>query len=521
MGPMSISVGLALVAGAAAPPAVPNPYYVEPAPVVIDLSPGAARPPAQEESPARFEDLDAYMGRPVETHPQGALPEGWVQRGGVVIPRAVAEGADVFTPVPREGPDNLVEGPDAAELCSFPEATPAGIYPGKFRRGSEYPRRGTIYMNFTGGVLVNGNGENSAENYSALAKTGAKYPVYTGGEERAIAVAQAVQADFADWGIRVAYTKRPRKTAPYVMIMMGGHHSDTLAGPSGGVAPGADCEDIGMRNVCYAFVNDDAVTVQSNIASQEIGHTMGLGHTYGGDRVMAFGYNAFGSEDMGFGDECTEALLVAEQSGACTGVNKCHCADGFAQHDKRTLTAIYAPPGPDEVPPEIAITLPEDGAVFQKGETIAVHVDPWDNFGGYGWKLVIERDGEALADVVDYAQAMEFALGGLPPGVYTLIAEVEDQSDNIAQDRITITVEGEAAPTTGEVETDGDLSSSGGEDEGGESSSSGGEGDDAGATSGGSQDDADEGCGCRSDAEPSALALSGLGLLALRRRRRA
>lgn len=504
-----------------------NPYAPTREPVVLDFSKGKIVTPPIDSGVA-FEDLDEYMGRPVAVHPQGELPEGWVQEGSVVVPRAVAEGADVRSPgfdeitaAPRPSAADKVMGPDAGDLCLFPEATPGGIYTGEFFRGSEFPRHGTVYMNFTGGMMVSG-GENSAINQSTLAKNGSTYPVYGGGETKAVAVAQAVQADFADVAVRVVYLKRPPKRLPYVMIMMGGHYSDTTAGPSGGVAPGADCEDQGMRNVCYAFVNGDPTTSQSNVASQEIGHTMGLGHTYGDDRVMAYGYDTNGFFDMGFGNECTTVLIAQGQSGYCSGVNKCHCgSDGLQQHDVRTLQAIYAPPGPDMIPPTIEITAPADGATFAKGETITVLVAPEDDYGGYGWDLVIrDANDEVLAEVVDYDVAQEFKFGGLPSGTYTLTATVQDHADQIGEHTITITVEGEAGaeetgapPTTSASEGDasGEPGTSEGSGDSGESGSSG-------ATS--EQDGTDEGCSCATSGDPG-LALLGLfGLLGIPRRTR-
>ncbi|HEY8376704.1 MAG TPA: hypothetical protein VIK91_09460, partial [Nannocystis sp.] len=413
-------VGSVLVLTLAA--AVPNPHVPDDAPVVLDFRPGADNPIPLLPTPdtgVSFSELAAYEDLPVIEKEPGTLPEGWIQDGDIVVPAEPA-GPDWVWPV-KARPEitfDQVEGPDAQDLCAYPEAVPPGIYTGVFKRGAEYPRRGTIYMNYNGGVLYNGMGDNSAENWSALAKTGSMYPVYTGGEERAVAVAQAVQADFADWALRVVYLKRPPKLLPYVMIMMGGHWSDTVAGPSGGVAPGSDCEDIGLRNVCFAFVNKESITVQANIASQEIGHTMGLGHTEGNDRVMAFGYDTSLPVDMGFGDECTPIITVQGQGTHCAGVNKCHCGDGNLQHDKATLSAIYAPAGPDIVPPEITITEPADGAVFQPGDNVVVRFMPWDDYGGYGWKLVVKHNGEVVADVVDYKAVLEFTLKNLPEGTY-------------------------------------------------------------------------------------------------------
>jgi hypothetical protein len=407
----------------------------------------------------------------------------------------------------------------------FPELTPAGVYAGSFNRGAEYPRRGTIYMNYTGGELVNG-GENSAENISTLAKTGGTYPVYGGGEAKAVAVAQAVQVDFESMAVRVVYLERPPKRLPYVMIMMGGHYSDTSAGPSGGVAPGADCEDSGLRNVCYAFVNTSGVTSQSNTASQEIGHTMGLGHTFGKDRVMAFGYDTNSSIDMGFGDVCTGVLVAEGQSGYCSGINKCHCGDPKQQHDLRTLQAIYAPPGPDMVPPTITITAPEDGARFAPGDLIVVEVDPWDDHGGYGWELTVRQGDTILGEVVDYQISQQFVLKGLPAGTFTLTARVQDQEDHITEHTITVTVDDEegvdtdtetSTPTTSDTDeqggTAGEPATGSGESGAVDSDASGSGDTDPGI------DGAEDGCSCRDTDRTPLASLGLLALLGLRRRR--
>jgi MYXO-CTERM domain-containing protein len=506
---------------------ITNPYAPTRRPVVVDLSQGPPRA-APIASGVSFHDLDDHMDRPVTTRPQGQLPAGWVQQGGVVVPQAVADGADVRSPTltgHREATADKVIGPDADDLCAFPEQTPAGIYTGEFIRGTEFPRRGTIYMNYVGGIMQSGS-ENSAENQSLLAYNDYPYPVYGGGEEKAIAVAQAVQADYADMAVRVVFLERPPKLLPYVMIMMGGHYSDTSAGPSGGVAPGADCEDLGMRNVCYAFVSQQAINSQANVASQELGHTMGLGHTYGDDRVMAFGYDTNSPIDMGFGEECTAVLVAQGQGGYCGGVNKCHCGgDGTLQHDTRTLQAIYAPPGPDMVPPTITITAPPDGTIYATGETVTVQMAPEDDFGGYGWQLsIFDADTDALiAELVDYDAAQEFKLMGLPDGHYRLVAKVQDHADQVGEHAITITV-GEVASMDSDVPTTSASSSDGSDGPDGESSGepagSSGEGSSGSSSEATPQEEVDDGCNCVASPGPQGLTLAALGLLGLRRRRR-
>jgi len=518
--------------GALAGEVIRNPYAPTHEPAVLDFSHGPVRA-RPVDSGVRFEDLDAHMLAHEPTWPEGqppssTLPDGWVQQGGVVVPRAIAEGGSYAPPAWTDKPDTslgTVEGPSAADLCLFPEMTPAGIYTGTFDRGSEYPRRGTIYMNYTGGPLTNGS-ENSAENSSTLAKSNGTYPMYGGGEAKAVAVAQAVQVDFETMAVRVVYLERPPKRLPYVMVMMGGHYSDTASGPAGGVAPGADCEDAGLRNICYAFGSSSGITSQSNTASQEIGHTMGLGHTFGKDRVMAFGYDTNSSIDMGFGNECTKVLIAAGQSGYCSGINKCHCGgDGEQQHDLRSLQAIYAPPGPDLVPPTITITSPEDGATFAQGDPITVKVDPWDDFGGYGWELAVHKGDELLGEVVDYEIAQQFVLQGLPVGTFKLTARVQDQEDHITEHVITITVEGEGGvdSESGDSESsDSDTPTTSEGNDSADASSGAADSEDAGSSGDTDPgvDTGEDGCSCRSNT-PAPLAMTGLlglGLLGLRRR---
>jgi MYXO-CTERM domain-containing protein len=339
--------------------------------------------------------------------------------------------------------------------------------------------------------------------------------VFAGGEQLAIAVAQAVQADFAAWQIRVVYDPRPPKVLPYTMAMVGGSYSDTTSGPAGGVAP-IDCEDFGLRNVCYSFTNTEPATSQANVVSQEVAHTYGLEHTYGADRIMSYE----GGGDKIFGSNCQTTFALPNQGNGCQGVNKCWCGDPDAQNDSLTIGVIYAPPGPDITPPEIAITAPEDGAVFQPDDVIIVNFgDIWDDYGGYGWKLVVEdaASGEVLVDQVDYDRALEFMLFGLPPGTYHLTAHIMDQADLIGEHTITITIEGDAAGSEG----------SGGSDDGtGGATATGTAGDEAGTDESGSGGDGgeepgttEEGCGCRTDGRTGAMWLAFAGALARRRRR--
>ncbi|MEM7159082.1 MAG: hypothetical protein AAF799_39965 [Myxococcota bacterium] len=533
-------VGIALPNGALAgpPEVVQNPSYdPTPEPVRIDFSSDARpedRPRFDRNPPSiiRFEELGNYV-RAVEDVKstldpvEHSLPDGLEQLGGMVVPAPMLDGAAMVPDATRSltaGPDPQDGGPDLSEICAFPEEVPPGVYDYDYRPGGEIPRHHTVYLNFVGvpdGLST--GGENSAENMSNIARTGHPYPVYGGGEERAIAAAQAVASDFEQLAVRVVYAERPPKVLPYTMVMVGGHYSDTTAGPSGGVAP-LDCEDFGQRNVCYAFQNNSPAASQANVISQEIGHTLGLGHTNASDSVMAAGYAPTQGGDLGFNNTCAPTIQVAGQSAACVGVNKCHCGIGEAQHDMQTLRTTFAPAGVDVVEPTIELLQPEDGAMYAPDEEVRVEFDPWDDFGGYGWKLLIENEkGETLVDQVDYERALVFDLVGLPPGTYTVTGLVQDHADHVATDSVTITI-GEDPSTGGTGGGEGGATDDGADDTaGGDDGESDGDEDTFGSGSDGSAMDGGDadGCGCVTS-RPSTpmVGLWLLGLLGLARRRR-
>jgi len=523
----SLVIALAPVTASAAPGYVQNPYADKPkGPVAIDVRAstvnGRVTSLVETAPPAvRFGDLDAHYD-PTPPGPaldvRADLPDGLAQRGDTIVPAEVLDGALMV------GDLSLVDGPRPtgapADSCAFPDEVPPGIYEGDPRRGGEFPRRGTIYLNFVGATLQN-MGENSAENYSTIARSGHPYPAFTGGEAKAVAVAQAVAEDFARWGIRVVFDPRPRKVLPYTMAMVGGNYTDAASGPAGGVAP-IDCEDFGQRNVCYSFTNGEPATSQANIISQEVAHTYGLEHTYGADRIMSYE----GGGDKIFGSNCQQTFALQGQSNGCQGVNKCHCGIGDLQDDSLTIGIIFAPfDAPDVTPPEVTLTAPEDGAVYQVGEEIVVDFEVGDDFGGYGWKLVIENEaGEVLVDQADYQRALTFDIVGLPAGVYTFTGEIEDHADHITTHSITVIIEDAAGTTTGAVDTSGGASagsSDGGPiDESAGSDADGGSGGGGGGGDGGSGGGG-EGCACSTSsttASWSMLALAFLGSGVRRRR---
>lgn len=418
---------------------------------------------------------------------RGSLPDGWVQRGSVVVPKEIDDGSLVIEP----------------ETIFAVEDIP----------GNEYPRKHTLYLNFSGGMLYSGS-DNSAESTSTLATQG-NYPAWTQGENQAVAVAQAVAADFEPFGIQVVYAERPDNVAPYTMEMMGGDWTDTnLEDPAGGVAPGADCGALGQRHVVYSF-ETFSVLQMANTASQEAGHSYGLDHTFDCNSVMSYCAGGDGSFRNGCTGLC-ESQCQGPNSAGCQLTHEMFCGEGSVeQNDFEEMSWIFGTNEPDMEAPSAEIVEPADGAMFEGGTDINFRALVDDNYGGYGWKYVFTKDGEVFYDQPDYDREVDadyraaVNLGGLEAGEYVLTVEVHDQYGNVATDSVTVTV-GESASTGGVDESGSDGDSAEGDDEGDDDGDSGDEdSEDSGeaegtseptATAGGTGDPTEpRGCSCSTD----------------------
>ncbi|MEM6994540.1 MAG: MYXO-CTERM sorting domain-containing protein [Myxococcota bacterium] len=371
---------------------------------------------------------------------QGSLPEGWVQRGSVVLPAAVASG------------DIQVDPNVAFAIEDVP--------------GNAYPRKHTLYLNFVGEDLTGGAGDNSAENKSALAKTG-PYPAYQGGNQKALSIAQAVADDVEPYGIRVLYLPedRPSKTVPYTMEMVGGTWQDTnIDSSAGGVAPGADCGALGQRHVVYTFASAGlGVNTAANTASQEAGHAWGLDHTFNCDSVMSY----CGVANGNFSDTCDalcELQCQGNNSAGCRLTHEMFCGeDNDEQNEHATLSWIFGTNEPDVEPPTVDIVSPTDGDEYEVGADVDLRAVVGDDYGGFGWKYTISLNGEVIFDEVDYDRQIDddyraaLNLNNLEEGIWSVSVEVEDQFDHVTVQTVTFTV-GDPPPLP---EDTGDESSGG------------------------------------------------------------
>lgn len=476
-----------------------DPYAVVPAGTkVIDMADVLRSPDKYRSAPVEQPDLStlgkgANNKTAVPATP-GKLPAGWVQLGEVVQREEIAMGLKAVDPEPSAAWEDV--------------------------EGNQYPRKGTVYLNFIGGKLLGGGSDNSSENKSSLARTG-QYPSFSKSEASALAIVQAVKEDMAEIGVRVMYDKRPNKAVPYTMVMIGGSWTDAnIDSPAGGVAPGTDCEARYQRHVVYVF--DDAAST----VGQEAAHSWGLDHTMGSDRIMS--YQA--GSNKHFGDNCQELCEEACQgpnSIGCGDIHEKYCGpDSQAQNDMDELHFIFGTNEPDTEPPTVTISEPADGAKFDSGTAVKIFSEIHDNYGGVGWKLLLKKDGEVFIEEFAYDGTESWSLAGIPDGYYEATIEAEDHADHIVSQTVTFTVgvaAGGSESDTG-VPTTSDTSDEGGDSDG--SGGSGGSGSDEGGsdsasgTAGTSKDDG----GCRISPNQGAplgllAPLVGLGL-AWRARRR-
>ena len=476
-----------------------DPYAAVPrGPIQVDMAAAVGDPTLHVAPPQEQPDLQR-LGPPQVSGPvtrtPGKLPPGWVQIGDVVQREEVAFGLKEVDPEPSAAWEDI--------------------------EGNQYPRKGTLFLNFNGGLMYGGE-DNSAENKSVLARAGEVYPAWNKGESAALAIIQRVKEDMSALGVRIAYDKRPSKMVPYTMAMVSGTWQDTnIDSPAGGVAPGTDCTARGQRHVVYVF-EGGAATV-----GQEAAHSWGLDHTIGSDRIMSYQNGT----NKRFGDNCQPLCENACQgpgSIGCRLTHEIYCGVGSEQqNDLAELHYIFGTNEPDTTPPEVKITEPADGLEIAEGESVTVVGDLHDDYGGLGWKLKVAKDGMVVFDEVDYEKNLSWYFSKMPAGSYEVTLTAEDHADHVVSDTIRIFV-GTPSETTGPATSgdtgsgeSGEVPTEGGSQSGG--SSGGSEGSEASGS--GSDTSAQDDGGCRISRGSGAggslallVPLVGLGLRARRRR---
>jgi MYXO-CTERM domain-containing protein len=192
------------------------------------------------------------------------------------------------------------------------------------------------------------------------------------------------------------------------------------------------------------------------------------------------------------------------------------CASGVSGY-LSTCGPAYGE-APDDTPPDVVITYPANGAMFEVGTALDITLDVDDEWGVDEVGLIVNGDPVTTEGTEPWA----FEGTQFPEGTWTLVATAHDYSGNIGESApITITI-GPAGSgnETGDEGGDGDGDGDSTADTGAESGpDTGGLGDTGGFDAG---IDEGDGCNCRaSDERKLPLGVGGLllVLLGLRRRR--
>jgi MYXO-CTERM domain-containing protein len=383
------------------------------------------------------------------------------------------------------------------------------------------PHYATIFLNFFGGPLTNGTNAAAMES-GCVDGAGIMYPPFAGNEAFALTVIQVFENAMAPYAVRIAYEEAPPSHLPYSMVMMGGSPQDIGLGAGIlGVSCSSDCGDQWWRDTTFAFTEESSSSLTlGNTALQEAAHAFGLDHIDGSEHIM---YPFADSGAKIWADGCTP-YNDATGGISCTYVHDAFCgADAGMQDDHAELLAFFGPNEPDISPPTVTITEPADGTEYPGPTGITIAADIADDHDGFGWRLVVLREGSdpQTVDAIQFEKSWNL---DLPEGVYTIRVEAVDHDRNTGEDEITIYV-GEEAP----MDTGVDSSGSGDGTEGGNvsvgntESESGNEDDDDDESGGPMQDDgaSDRGCNCGVGSRPL-LGFAWLGALAIaitRRRR--
>ncbi|MCA9699912.1 MAG: hypothetical protein KC431_20470 [Myxococcales bacterium] len=421
--------------------------------------------------------------------------------------------------------------PDEVERLSIPYspeemAGPDGWDPNQGPGEAPAATPTYIFINIDGTNLTCQGGDNSLVDSSIIACQygfSGPYPGWGGTAAQRQTLMDAVKADWAPFNMAVVST-RPAN-GPYTMCMTGpGNH------PFGnnvlGIAP-LDCNNNMPNNIVFAFhsANDGfGANTQATTISQEVAHAYGLEHVGATSDIMN-PYNAGGNPS--FTDTCIN--IQGNPDIVCNGQHLAHCSSG-KQNSYQELLSMFGAADPDNSPPTVAVTYPNNGDVFPVGADFQITCNATDDVGVASVELYL--NGSQAGSTV-YAAPYAWDVNNLPLGDYQVYCVATDEWSNTTQSTtVSFSAQEDQGGTTGGGTTGGDTT-------GGDTTSGGESGTDTTATtdagidtgddfgSGGlppgfGQDVGDSGCACNSGApaERNGWMLLGLLALPLLRRRR-
>ncbi|MEM9462616.1 MAG: hypothetical protein AAGF11_51185 [Myxococcota bacterium] len=313
-----------------------------------------------------------------------------------------------------------------------------------------------LYINFDGGVLQSGCGNDPHYDCSTLAHLFDGYVgPYDGNETQRISILQATRKDLAEFAVNVTL-ERPPDDVDYTMVIYGDLGPQSFAG----IAPYIDCED--RRGGDTSFTQGfGSSNTGSTVILQEAAHTWGLEHVDAEIDIL----NPFKASGLNqrFEDECYKIVANTDLEptpGSCNQVHTLFCETGF-QNSWQEMNLLFGPAIPDTSPPTLEITSPEDESTFVLPVTVPllgeIEDDRHPQFYGVqvynGDQLIYEEDRIKL----------DLLLNNPPAADYDLRVVITDEAGNTAEDRVrfSILAEGSELPEPEEEQEPADPAEAG------------------------------------------------------------
>jgi hypothetical protein len=344
-------------------------------------------------------------------------------------------------------------GDEAADLGlplgtpSIPTAELLGDLPPRAAGTSE-----TLYINFDGGVLQSGCGNDPRYDCSTLTDLFDGYVgPYDGNENQRISILQATRKDLKDFGVRVVID-RPPPDEPYTMVIYGDLGPQDFAG----IAPYIDCED--RRGPDTSFTQGfGSSNTGSTVILQEAAHTWGLEHVDSELDIL----NPFksGGVNQSFENECFKIVSgtdLAPTPGSCNQVHTRFCDTGY-QNSWQEMNLLFGPAIPDTTDPTLEITSPLDEGTFVLPATIPLLGTVQDDLHPQFYTVEVYNGDQLLYS--DARIGLDLLLADPPPDDYDIRVVIADEAGNTAEDRVRFTIlpEGSELPPDPDDEADDPL----------------------------------------------------------------
>lgn len=345
-----------------------------------------------------------------------------------------------------------------ASDLAIPLTTPA--IPAAELRGDLPPRAAgtpeTLFINFDGGVLQTGCGNDPRYDCSTLAGLFDGYVgPYEGNETQRISILQATRKDLKDFGVRVV-VDRPPDDVPYTMVIYGDLGPQSFAG----IAPYIDCED--RRGGDTSFTQGfGSSNTGSTVILQEAAHTWGLEHVDAELDIL----NPFKAAGLNqsFRDECFKIVSdtdLTPTQGSCNQVHTQFCETGY-QNSYREMDMLFGPAIPDTTAPTLEIVSPRDEQTFVLPTTIALLGDIEDDLHPQFYGVQVYDQEQLIYDAP--STRLDLLLVNPPEGDYDMRVVISDEAGNTAEDRVRLTVlpEGSELPPEPDEDDPGEPTEAG------------------------------------------------------------